>query len=625
MAITKTKFINYIRCPFYSVLDKVKANTLDTNITVKEYKDEEEKEILAELLDLMYDENGEDLIDIKDEHLEVMLPYYNKVELIAGELVEKRFAGTPKYSKETLNQESFDCLINGIRYVCYVDIYNDRGEAFDIIEVKATTTNKFLKLGKSYTDSMGDKQITSIFVKDEAGIYRLRDEIKDNIFTDMLPEKDYLKHKIKLFDRYHGAGHYVYDLAVQRFIIENDLRENNDADKIDKIRYYLAVLNSNYIFAGEYLDGEPNYKTDENGNDIIEFIDLTEVTKDYMIKIKLDQEQIGEYIKNPVSIDSVVGNYCELKKTTKCKFTPVCFRKVPKENSILNYIDNHHGFTDLDGTKYFRYDLINEGKVNMLDIPESWLTREKNVIQREVVSTNKPYINKKKIQDGLKVITYPIYHLDFETFPCPLPRYRGEKPYSQSVFQFSLHIERTSGVCDRDKDHYEYLAKDHNDNREELVKKLIEYIDTNKGGTILVYNQSFEKTRIKELGEIFPQYQKEMKKMSEMLFDLMYLAKTNTKFYEDLGYETEEAQLFNYYHKDLNGSFSIKKLLPIFTNIKYSDLEVSNGVDAIVTYASFNKLSKEEYNNKYQALLEYCKQDTYSMVEILNSFREIVK
>lgn len=625
MAITKTKFINYIRCPYYVVLDKIKSSALDTKVTIEDYKEEENNELLSELFGLMYDEEGEDLIDIRDEHLEAMLPYYNKVELLAGELVEKKFLGTPIYSKETLNQESFDCLINGIRYLCYVDIYNDRKESFDIIEVKATTTNTFLKIGKSYTDSFGDKQVASIFIKDSDGIYRLREEIKGNVFTDMLSEKDYLKHKAKLFDRYNSAGHYVYDLAVQRFIIENDLRQNNEADKIDKIKYYLAVLNSDYIFDGEYVNGIPNYKTDSNGNDIIDFFDFTEVTKKYMDKIKLDQERIDEYIKNPVNTNSVVGDYCELKKTTKCKFTPICFRKLPKENSILSYIDNHHGFTDENGIKHLRYDLINEGKVSMLDIPKSWLTREKNIIQREVVETNKPYINKNKIKDGLAQIIYPIYHLDFETFPCPLPRFSGEKSYSQSVFQFSLHIEKEPGVCDKDKDHYKFLAKDHSDNREELVKKLIECIDVGKEGTILVYNQAFEKTRIKELGEIFPQYKNEMKKMSEMLFDLMYIVKTNTKFYEGLGYDEREAKIFNYYHKDLNGSFSIKNLLPIFTNIKYSDLEVSNGMDAIVAYASFDKLSKEEYNIKYQALLDYCKQDTYSMVEILNALRDMVK
>ena len=72
-------------------------------------------------------------------------------------------------------------------------------------------------------------------------------------------------------------------------------------------------------------------------------------------------------------------------------------------------------------------------------IPFDMLNREKNKIQKETIISGKPYMNEKKIKDGIKQITYPLYHLDFETFPCPLPRYKGERPYTQSVFQFSLH------------------------------------------------------------------------------------------------------------------------------------------------------------------------------------------
>ncbi len=36
-------------------------------------------------------------------------------------------------------------------------------------------------------------------------------------------------------------------------------------------------------------------------------------------------------------------------------------------------------------------------------------------------------------------------------------------------------------------------------------------------------------------------------------------------------------------------------------------------------------MSKEEFMLKYQALIIYCKQDTWAIVEILNSLRELVK
>jgi hypothetical protein len=319
-----------------------------------------------------------------------------------------------------------------------------------------------------------------------------------------------------------------------------------------------------------------------------------------------------------------LGIFCEHKKTTKCKYLEACFYKiVPKKNSILNYLDNHYGFKDEFGCKYTTFDLINDGKTKMLDIPEAWLSRRNNVIQRRVLEENKPYINIDKIEAGLKQLEYPLYHLDFESFPCPLPRYKGEKCYTQSVFQFSLHIENKPEICDKEKDHFEFLAYSHEDLREELVEKLCEYIDTNKGN-IIVYNATFEKGRLSEMADLFPKYRSKLLKMREMVFDLLFIIKNSSSLYLSLGYDKEEASLINYYHKDLNGSFSIKKVLPIFApELSYSNLDVSNGTEAMVTYAAFPILSKDEFRNQYKALLEYCKQDTWAMVVILQNLRKI--
>lgn len=611
MIITKTSFINYIRCPRYVALDCLKKDFSKANITLEEYKKEEIDEIKKELIVSMYDEEGNDLIDVSNKQLEIMMPYYKQVELLAGNIFNKKYNGNIVYYENNFDQKKFECVLDNNKYLCYVDIYNEREDGIDIIEVKATTDNKYLNLGKSYTNEFSEKKCHSIFAFDKEGILRLKEEL-NYVFDDDLMEKDYLKHKAKLFDRYTDVGRYVYDLAVQRYIIENSNNKKNN------IKYYLAVLNSEYIYNGKSL-----FDKDENGNDIITFIDLTNVTKDYMDKIKLDQETITDYINKMDSSECGVGSYCEYKKPVKCKFCEVCF-KLPKKNSILSYIDNHFGFKDEIGNKHDRYDLINEGMVKMLDIPKTWLTRKANIIQRDCVENSVVYKNLDKIKSGIKAITYPIYHLDFETFPCPIPRYKGEKAYMQSVFQFSLHIEREPGICDKDKDHYTYLAIDHNDHREDLIKEMLKYIDISKG-TIMVYNQTFEKTRLRELGDMFPQYKKELNKMASMLFDLMYLVKTNSSFYQDLGYEEEDSKLFNYYHPNLNGSFSIKKVLPCFSNLSYDKLDIGNGMEALITYANFPNMEEDEYNKKYNALIEYCKQDTWAMVEILQGLRNLTK
>jgi len=622
MAITKTNFINYSRCPRYVSLEDLKIEKLDSTVTFEEYLKAEEEEKIEEILSGMFDEDGSDLIDTRNEHLETMLPYYNKVEILAGNICPKYFEGKFKYAWETLNQESFDFKLNGIRYVCYVDIYNETKDAFNIIEVKATTSKKYMDLGPTTKDEFGNKKQISIFKKHN-GIYYLLEDLNLDI-NDYMDDKKYYNYKQKLFDRYSDCGHYVFDLAVQRYIIENDLKQNKEEEKIDKIKYYLAVLNHEYIFDGTYENGEPIYNTDINGNDIVTYFDMTNITKDYLDKIDIIRKNLEMYIGN-LKIDEIpIGNYCEHKSTTACKFKKICWSHIPESNSIFNYIDSHHGFKDENNNKYELFDLVNDGMIKMEDVPNNYLNRRKNIIQKEALLSNNPYINEQKIIDGINQITYPIYHLDFETFPCPLPRYKGEKCYTQSVFQFSLHVENKPNICDKEKDHYEFLAYNHSDLREELVKKMCNYIDTESGGTVLVYNESFEKTRLKELSVIFPEYKDKLLKIRNMVFDLMNITKTKSSLYEELGYDKEEAKMFNYYHKDQSGSYSIKKFLPLFSNLTYKGMEIGNGVEAMIAYSKFPKLEKNEFEHKYQKLVEYCKQDTWAMYEVLKGLKKLV-
>lgn len=621
MAITKTKFINLIRCKRYAALEEIKENELKADVTYEEYRREENEELLSEMIqnvyDSMFDEDGESVIDVVDASLETLMPYYKEIELIADEHVKGKLKGNTKASLSNFNQESFDFVENGIKYLCYVDIYNERDDAFDIVEVKATTSRQFLDVGCSV-----DKEFVSIFEKDSNGIYCLKEDLG---ILDM-PEKKYYEQRKKLMDKYKGPGHYVYDLLVQRMIIENDLKQHGDAYKIGKIKYYLAVLNGDYSFDGKYENGKPVYGVDQNGNEIISMFDFTSLTKELLEQVENDRLKIVEYLDKIDASPCQVGIFCEHKKRFHCKYLPVCFyKKVPKYNSILNYMGSHNGFKDDLNFTHMPFDLINDGIVKMIDINKTWLTRQNNIIQREVLDSGKPYYNYKKMKDGIYALAYPLYHLDFESFPCPLPRFSGEKCYSQSVFQFSLHIEREPGVCDIDKDHFEFLATTHDDMRLDLVKKLCEYIDTSKGN-IIAYNQGFEKSRIKELAEIFPEYRTKLMKMTEMLFDLMYIVKSSGALYQDLGYDKEEASVVNFYHEKLNGSYSIKKVLPIFApELDYSKLDIGNGNEALITYAKFPTMNRSDFENKKRALLYYCKQDTWAMVLILDALRKVVK
>ena len=609
MAITKTDFINYTRCRRYPALENIRKEKLESKVSVEEYIKEEKNERIKEMLTMLFEtdeETGEDIDLTKkiDKQLEAMMDYYKEIEILAALHVEKVFGGKSTYSKETFMQESFDIDINGIKYLCYVDIYNESNNEINIIEVKATTNRKYKELTYKI-----DKEIVPLFYK--CGYIN-----KLNIPS--IPNDTYNKKILKLLDRYSEEGKYIYDLAVQRYITDKYFKNQK------KINYYLAVLNSEYTYNGKTINGKNTYETDKNGNDIIDIYDMNEITELYQKYVDSDRERLE---KNVYEIDDRpcrVSKSCELKKRTECKFKSICFNKVPSKNASYNY--KRFICFKYNGIKYDKYDLINEGYYKLGDVPKEWITNNNHLIQRECYDENKVYINKEKIKAGLDSLEYPIFHLDFETFPCPLPRFVGEKPYTQSCFEFSLHIETEPGVCDKEKDNYVFLATTNaEDQREALVKKLVEKIDLSNGGCMLAQNVGFEKSRIKELSIIYPQYKRELMKIYESGRDLLEIIDNNKALYKSLGFDEYNSTTVNYYNNEQSGSYSIKKTLPIFTNLTYNDLEIQNGVDALVEYAVFNKMNKIELDKSRKALIEYCKQDTWAMVEILRGLRNLVK
>jgi len=605
VAITKTKFINYSRCPRYVALDEVKKERLNADISYKDYLEEELEnkkiELISSMIEIDEEGNEEDLIDVLDPQLEVMLPYYKKIEHLAGRKVEQVFGGKSIYAEKTQNQKSFDFMDKGIKYICYLDIYNE-SNGINVIEVKATTSKAFLeKLKGGYRG----KEKFSLFYKDKRGIFHLKEELIDNDITLEMPIKEYEDKRNKLKDK-RDMGKYIYDLAVQRMFIEQTNKE--------KINYYLAILNHEYVFDGKYDDNEALYS-----NDIISIFDFTKITEELQEVVLKDKELIEKYLEEMNAEPTRLGDFCEHKLNSKCKYIKVCFDFIPKSNSSLSYIG---GFSYKDEmNKTIRgLDLVNNGYIKLLDVPEELIANPNHHIQRDCLTFHKEYIDKFKINLALNKLKYPIYHLDFETFPCPLPRFKGEKCYEQSPFQFSIHVEKSPGLCDKEKDHFEFLSSNPNkDERHELARKLCNYIgDT---GTVFAQNVGFEKSVIKKLRNNFPDLREKLDNMLDNAFDLLCIVKNNQSFYKDLG--VEKYKIVNYYHEDLSGSYSIKKTLPVFSDLKYENLDIKNGTEALVTYAKFNMMSPKEKEMSYKALLEYCKQDTWAMVVILNKLREL--
>ena len=617
MAITKTKFLEYTRCPRYPFLANLNYEILKGNITTEELEQERQNDHLKELLASMIevDENGILIDQTKkvDKKLEAMLPYYKRVEIEAGRLAEEKFGGQTIYHEETKKQVSFSFLYEKIPFICYVDIYNETEEAINIIEVKATTSKKYRELMSGYPK----KWKHSIFKKIE-NVFYLKEELGMDIEKEM-PLKNYQKEREKLKDRF-SIGSYIYDLAVQRFIIERDPKKTSKP-----IHYYLAVLNDEYTFNGKYQNEEPVYEKDENGNELITFISLDTITEELQPKIEDEVKKLLSNLKKETLSPLHLSNSCGYKKVNVCPFfQTICGKNIPKTNSCLTYVNNSFGFVKEDKTRIRGLDLINAGYLDLLDIKETWITNENHKIQRECYKNHTVFLQKEKIKTALDSLEYPIYHLDFETFPSPIPRFKGEHPYTQSPFEFSLHIEKEPGVCDKTKDNVVFLAKTMQDERLELIKTLLANVDPNKG-TLFAQNVAFEKGRLKELATVFKEYQEPLLALANRGFDLLWIVNNNKEFYKQKGFSEKESETFNFYDERLSGSFSIKKTLPVFSNLSYKDLEIQNGTEALIVYANYKKMSKEEFKKQTEALKKYCSQDTWAMVEILNALRKMIQ
>jgi len=178
MYISKSRFINWTRCPMYFPMELKHNPSGKHDIDIER---EHRMEMLEELSESMastgFPEEDDEKFDATPRpELEALLPYYNQVEEEALRVAKKYFHGTFRAdSRNVQNQKLFEYVHNGHTYRCYVDIYNENENEINIIEVKATTNSKYIykvdddggKKGLFFSDKKGNRGGTSypLFIK----------------------------------------------------------------------------------------------------------------------------------------------------------------------------------------------------------------------------------------------------------------------------------------------------------------------------------------------------------------------------------------------------------------------------------------------------------------------------
>ena len=227
---------------------------------------------------------------------------------------------------------------------------------------------------------------------------------------------------------------------------------------------------------------------------------------------------------------------------------------------------------------------------------------DKQLIDRECFLTDKIHVEPEKIKEWLDSLEYPLYYLDYETVMPAIPMFDNTSPYSQVPFQFSLHIQKEPhGKLE----HIEFLHQEQSDPRRSLAEALVK--GCGKKGSIVVYNQQFEKTRNKELADLVPDLSADILAINERVVDQL------VPFRNRYLYSPKQ-----------KSSASIKYVLPAFSDLSYKGMNIANGGDAMTKYLAFlnGSQTKEESKQMFEDLFKYCGQDTYAMVLLMDVLYE---
>jgi CRISPR/Cas system-associated exonuclease Cas4 (RecB family) len=345
-------------------------------------------------------------------------------------------------------------------------------------------------------------------------------------------------------------------------------------------RCFLSHINNQFVRHGEI--------------DPTEFFTLRDVTAEVSAFSRGMEEQfddMGKIIRAAKCPDVQIGKHCDSPYT--CPLHEHCWSFLPAQNVTELY----------DDKKGRRWDLLKRNILRISEIPTDYPLSPKQVIQRKVAQSGTPHVEHTEIQTFLKNLEYPLHFLDFETFSTAIPMFDGTRPYEQIPFQFSLHIVHKPGTK---PEHRKYLAEGRNDPRAEFMQVLRKAIEPS--GSIVVFNASFEKSRMKECAELLPEYESWVNSVNQRVVDLLNPFKA-----------------FHFYHPDQRGSASMKQVLPAMTGKDYSKFEIQEGGAASREFVrvTFSDVSESERKRVRKALELYCGQDTEGMVWILDTLRGV--
>jgi hypothetical protein len=338
-------------------------------------------------------------------------------------------------------------------------------------------------------------------------------------------------------------------------------------------------LNRDYIFNGKEYDLSQLFvQAEVKPGDAVSQSEISDRLKEQF-----------RILNKPKPPDIKPGAQCE--DPYFCEFYDQCNPKLPAD---------HVSF--LPGIRTAKVEeLTAAGIISIKKIPAAFRLSEKQRRAVDSVKSGKPFVSP-ELAGELSSLKYPLCFMDFETVFPALPRFAKMAPYNHIPFQWSVHWQEKPGGPLK---HFEFLAENDSEPRLPFVESLCKALAG--GGDIVVYNKSFELSRLNDLARWLPKYAPAIEAIKKKMWDLL------------------DAVRRNVYHPAFAGSYSLKSVLPAFVpEMTYETLEVAEGTAAGLAWARFIDpvTPPVEKIRLRQALLKYCEHDTLALAKLLEALRK---
>ncbi|MBU0531054.1 MAG: DUF2779 domain-containing protein [Candidatus Uhrbacteria bacterium] len=362
-------------------------------------------------------------------------------------------------------------------------------------------------------------------------------------------------------------NHHINDLAFQKIVIEQS---------------GLKIVKTGVI----HLNGEYRKRNKVNYNELFVIAELS----DEVIEAEEGVREQMSDLKECLGMLEEKGCECLYSgRSAQCTTFTYSHPEVP-EYSV-------HDINRIGGSKKLFHDWIDRGIYALEDIDNPGKLKGAKKAQYDAYMLGKPLIDHEAIKEVLGELEFPLYFFDYEGYSSAIPRFDGFGAYEQVPFQYSLHILHEDGELE----HKEFLITEPDqDLTLPLVKRMRE--DIGDKGSVISWHKSYEQQRNNKLAEVHPEYADFLESMNDRMFDLKEIF--SKSLYVDARFK---------------GSASIKNVLPVVVpHLTYKALGIQKGDQAVERWEKMidAETPKEEKDQITKDLLEYCKLDTFAMVEI---------